>query len=204
MRKKTITPIITEVVYVGQNDDGTPNLLDRPQTQDYREPIPDEDLEGLTGREIHQKYERDKKTHKLRRTFGVDKDSTFQARKNLKDEPEEIERHKQAERVFMYEVKSSFVGSVGYYRSTNTLIVRFKPPRSIKYQEALYFYYSVPENIYRAIINSASVGGGLHYRVFDKYRYKRISAGASLLRPSWRQKRKARLLARKKARQANK
>ena len=187
--------LLREVVYVGQKEDGTPEILDRPQDQAYRDTIPDElraDAEDR-GREIDKRaeldpqFQRDRQKFKGKRTFGIEKSDNL--KKQYEKQLEKYKEIQEAQKVYMYEVRSSFVGSVGYHKPTATLVVRFKPPRSIQYQEAVYFYYRVPPSIYEQLKRTTSVGGGLHNRVFKNYKYDLVQRGQSLWKPSYRRDR---------------
>ena len=185
---------LNEVVYVGHNPDGTPELIDRPKDQAYRQHL--EDPDALSGQELDSraeledpKYQRDRQQFKLKRDFGLDRSQDTLLRKQYEKNLEKYHEIQEAQKVYMYGVRSSFVEAVGYHKPTATLVVRFNPPRSKTYQEAVYFYYKVPESLYEHLKRTTSVGGGLHRRIFKNYKYDLVQRGHSVWRPGHRRRR---------------
>lgn len=147
--------------YIGRDDEGNPAFIDNPGTQDYRS----DDQIGRKGTELFRDPEalRDKRAHRLKRGFGVDKFS----------ELEDAE-------IYMFRAKSSHVGKYGYHRPTNTLVVSYHTNGST------YLYYKVPIKIFSALKRTVTVGGGLHAAVFPKYKYDKVGGASTVFRPKHR------------------
>lgn len=64
-------------------------------------------------------------------------------------------------------VRSSNIASVGYDATSATLEIQFN-------DGALYQYARVPEQHYRGLIGSGSVGGYFHRYIKRSYRYRQV------------------------------
>lgn len=64
-------------------------------------------------------------------------------------------------------LKSSNLKSAQYFSNIETLEVEFK-------NNNIYRYFDVPENIYKGLINSESVGRYFASEIRDKYKYEKV------------------------------
>jgi KTSC domain-containing protein len=64
-------------------------------------------------------------------------------------------------------VSSSSISQVGFEAASNTLEIVFTDGRA-------YQYFDVPENVYQALVNAASVGQYFHREIRGTYRFARV------------------------------